>query len=81
MGARNGLSSASSAKTCYRELHLLQVGQEKTFPRDQEGIAQGTEQGNTLFSSELPSTEIDLAAQPWPGAELLSGRMVRQFAC
>lgn len=49
VGARNGLSSACNAKTCYRELDLLQVGQEKTFPHDQESIAQG----NTSFSSEL----------------------------
>lgn len=68
-------------KKHYRKLNLLQVSQDKTFLRGPPpSVAQWTKQGNAALSSELPRMELDLAAQPWPAAELFSGRTAWQVA-
>lgn len=60
---------------------FLQAGQEKTFPHGPQSIAQWIKQGNASWSSELPSSELDLAELPWPGAELFSGRLYIEQLC
>lgn len=77
MGARNGLSSASNAKKHSSKRDVLQVCQKNRSPVAPRALHSGLNR-ETPLHSELPSSELQLAEQPWPEAELFGGRMVWQ---